>query len=83
MNQNWAWQSREFLREKIIGKVVILRVEHTHEGGRRIGEAFLGEEDLRQTVVKNGWADVPRRRDQSGAEKPLSKEDERLIHCSK
>jgi staphylococcal nuclease domain-containing protein 1 len=79
-DENWAWQSREFLREKLIGKAVVFRVEYTTEGGKRNGEVWLGQEDIRQTVIKSGWATVPPRRDQQGNQRPVSKEDQALVN---
>lgn len=78
-DEAWAWQSREFLREKLIGKAIVFRVEYTTENGRRFGEAWLGEEDLRTSVVKNGWANIPPRKDPQGNTRPVSKEDQALV----
>jgi endonuclease YncB( thermonuclease family) len=79
--QPWAWQSREFLREKLIGKVVIFRVEYTLDNGKRVGELWINDEDIRNTVVKNGWAAVPPRKDKEGNDRPVSKEDQVLVNC--
>jgi len=78
-DEAWAWQSREFLREKLIGKAVVFRVEYTTDNGRRFGEAWLGEEDLRQSVVRQGWANVPPRKDAQGNLRPVSREDQALV----
>jgi endonuclease YncB( thermonuclease family) len=78
-DEAWAFQSREFLREKLIGKAIIFRVEYTTENGRRFGEAWLGEEDLRNSVVKNGWAAIPPRKDVQGNLRPVNKEDQALV----
>lgn len=69
------------MREKLIGKAIVFRVEYTTENGRRFGEAWLGEEDIRTSVVKNGWANIPPRKDQQGNTRPVSKEDQALVTC--
>lgn len=78
-DEHWAWQSREFLREKLVGKAVIFRVEYTMDNGKRVGEVWLGTEDIREAVVTNGWANVPPRKDQQGNLRPVSKEEQALL----
>jgi hypothetical protein len=42
MLQPFAWESREFLRKKLIGKEVSFTVEYKVPSGREFGTVFLG-----------------------------------------
>eukprot|EP01120_Amphizonella_sp_Union-15-10_P010901 TRINITY_DN4527_c0_g1_i2.p1 TRINITY_DN4527_c0_g1~~TRINITY_DN4527_c0_g1_i2.p1 ORF type:complete len:1039 (-),score=264.52 TRINITY_DN4527_c0_g1_i2:95-3211(-) len=55
--QPYGWQSREFLRKKLIGKTVIYTVEHITPT-RTYGNIVLDGQDIRELVVGNGWAEV-------------------------
>jgi len=58
-DENFAWQSREYLRKLVIGKPVVYRREHEAGGGRWYGELWdSNETDLRVSIVEAGWADV-------------------------
>jgi staphylococcal nuclease domain-containing protein 1 len=55
----WYFQSREFLRAKLIGAQVAFSITHSGDGARRFGLVFTLEgEDIRETIVSNGWAEV-------------------------
>lgn len=64
-DQDWAFESREFLRRLVIGKCIVYRVEH-EAGDRAYGEVWLNDENLRFKIVKEGWADVPPRAPRKG-----------------
>lgn len=68
------------MREKLVGKAVIFRVEYTMDNGKRVGEVWLGTEDIRDSVVTNGWASVPPRKDPQGNLRPVSKEEQVLLN---
>lgn len=55
--KDWAFESREFLRQLVIGKCVVYLVEH-EAGDRHYGEVWLNDENIRFTIVREGWADV-------------------------
>ncbi|GBG64549.1 hypothetical protein CBR_g45244 [Chara braunii] len=55
----FAWQSREFLRKKCIGKEVTFRVEYVVSSiNREFGTVFLEKTNLAVAVVAEGWAKV-------------------------
>lgn len=59
IDEAFAWDSREYLRKLCIGKDVTFRVEYTVPSiGREFGSVFLGDENVAQLVVSNGWAKV-------------------------
>jgi endonuclease YncB( thermonuclease family) len=59
---------------------VIFRVEYQLDNGKRVGEVWLGTEDIRDSVVSNGWAAVPpRKAPQQGNPRPVSKEEQALL----
>ena len=64
LDQPWAWQSREFLRQKLIGKQVTYVIE-SKTPKKEYGIVFLQEENIAKDIVANGWARV--RRPPSGA----------------
>lgn len=43
MSQPWAFQAREFLRKKLIGKEVCFTVETKTTSGREYGVVYLGK----------------------------------------
>jgi endonuclease YncB( thermonuclease family) len=53
--QPFAWDSREYLRKKLIGKQVTFTVENKATN-REYGHVYLNEEDVAKTVVSEGWA---------------------------
>lgn len=59
-DEPFAWQSREFLRQLVIGKRVKFAVTYVHESsGREYGTVELENgEDLVSTIVSAGWATV-------------------------
>jgi len=55
----FAWESREFLRKKLIGQAVSYIVTHVAEsknGTREYGNIFLNDENIIHSVIANGWA---------------------------
>jgi len=63
-DEAFAWDSREFLRKKCIGKQVQYTIEFKNPSGREYGNVRLlsGEEpvNLSTEVVAHGWAKVKR-----------------------
>lgn len=58
-DEPFAWESREFLRKKCVGKEVIFKVDYKVDGiTREFGSVFLGETNLALNVVTEGWARV-------------------------
>jgi staphylococcal nuclease domain-containing protein 1 len=55
----FAWDSREFLRKKLIGKPVTYVIE-AKATNKEYGAVFLDSENVAYSVVKNGWATVRR-----------------------
>lgn len=56
--QPFAWEAREFLRKKCIGKQVAFKTLGSSGGGREYAFVYLGQENLNESVVKNGFANV-------------------------
>eukprot|EP01094_Clydonella_sp_ATCC50884_P018199 TRINITY_DN3321_c1_g1_i1.p1 TRINITY_DN3321_c1_g1~~TRINITY_DN3321_c1_g1_i1.p1 ORF type:complete len:910 (-),score=401.87 TRINITY_DN3321_c1_g1_i1:235-2778(-) len=73
-DEPWAWQSREFLRNLIIGKPITFTVEFKQESGRRFCIVHLGEENILKTVVEAGWARVRQPPDGKGPRNDLHAE---------
>lgn len=58
-DEPFAWDSREFLRKRCIGKDVIFRVDYVVPSiNREFGSVFIGESNLALEVVGAGWAKV-------------------------
>lgn len=63
-DEPFAWQSREFLRKKIVGQMVTFMKEFTASSGRDHGKVFLGgtnpenAENVAETGVSEGWLEV-------------------------
>eukprot|EP00730_Choanoeca_flexa_P019685 TRINITY_DN9622_c0_g1_i1.p2 TRINITY_DN9622_c0_g1~~TRINITY_DN9622_c0_g1_i1.p2 ORF type:complete len:879 (+),score=258.12 TRINITY_DN9622_c0_g1_i1:2861-5497(+) len=58
-----AWESREYLRRKLVGKTVRFRVEYTVPSGREYGTIILEpgtvrEENVTVSLLKNGLAKI-------------------------
>lgn len=56
-DEPFAFQSREYLRKRLVGKSVVYTEAH-QAGSRSYGELWFREENLRYTIVQQGWADV-------------------------
>ncbi|CAG2173795.1 unnamed protein product [Oppiella nova] len=71
-DESHGWESREFLRTKLMGKEIQFRTEYTIAMGnttRELGFLFLGDENINDTVVSEGMAEVVRRQqDEDNAE---------------
>uniref|UniRef100_A0A8D3EEM6 Staphylococcal nuclease domain-containing protein n=1 Tax=Scophthalmus maximus TaxID=52904 RepID=A0A8D3EEM6_SCOMX len=63
-DEPWAFQAREFLRKKLIGKEVCFTVEIKTALGREYGMVYLGKdttgENIAETLVNEGFATVRR-----------------------
>ncbi|MEW5318556.1 MAG: hypothetical protein WDW38_009770 [Sanguina aurantia] len=58
-DEPFAFQSREYLRKKLIGQSVVFKIDYVVEqlGNREFGSVFLNEkENVAVAVVTNGWA---------------------------
>nr|XP_043632985.1 ribonuclease TUDOR 1-like [Erigeron canadensis] len=55
----FAWQSREFLRELCIGKDIVFKTEYTIPNtSKECSSVFIGSKNIAKEVVTNGWAKV-------------------------
>ncbi|KAK3517979.1 hypothetical protein QTP70_029100 [Hemibagrus guttatus] len=63
-DEPWAFQAREFLRKKMIGKEVCFTVEFKTQQGREYGVLYLGKdtsgENIAESLVAEGLATVRR-----------------------
>ncbi|KAG1953286.1 staphylococcal nuclease domain-containing protein 1 [Pimephales promelas] len=63
-DEPWAFQAREFLRKKVIGKEVCFTVENKTPQGREYGMVYLGKdtsgENIAESLVAEGLAAVRR-----------------------
>ncbi|KAF6035658.1 SND1 [Bugula neritina] len=63
-DEPWAWEAREFLRKKCIGKEIVFTVEYTAPSGREYGCIHLGSdtsgENLTESLIANGLVEVRR-----------------------
>ncbi|TVK72983.1 Staphylococcal nuclease domain-containing protein 1 [Bagarius yarrelli] len=63
-DEPWAFQAREFLRKKMIGKEVCFTVEFKTQQGREYGVLYLGKdtsgENIAESLVAEGLAQVRR-----------------------
>eukprot|EP00897_Mesotaenium_endlicherianum_P003964 jgi/Mesen1/3596/ME000020S03125 len=58
-DEPFAWNSREYLRKKCIGKEVTFKVDYVVPSiNREFGSVFLGDTNLAIAVVSEGWAKV-------------------------
>ncbi|OMO52308.1 hypothetical protein COLO4_37280 [Corchorus olitorius] len=70
-DEQYAWESREFLRKLCIGKEVTFRVEYTVPSiGREFGSVYLGDKNIAMLVVSEGWARVREQGQQKGEASP-------------
>lgn len=54
--QPYAWQSREFLRKMLIGKIVSFHIDYTNPSIKReFGTIMLDDVNVNKQVVQNGW----------------------------
>lgn len=66
LDEPFAWDSREFLRNLCIGKEVTFKVDYTVPSiGREFGTVFLGDKNIAMLVVEKGWAKVREQSQQS------------------
>uniref|UniRef100_A0A915AJY5 Staphylococcal nuclease domain-containing protein 1 n=1 Tax=Parascaris univalens TaxID=6257 RepID=A0A915AJY5_PARUN len=63
-DEPFAWGSREFLRQKLVGQNVIFRCDYTAASGREHGRIYLGgtspenAENVTESCVSEGWVEV-------------------------
>ena len=57
--QAWAWEGRELLRKKLVGRDVTFRVDYSiPTTGREFGTVFLGSENITHTLIREGLVRV-------------------------
>lgn len=64
IDEPFAWEAREFLRKKLVGKEISFRVEYKVPFGGNQREcviAFLGSENINETLIQEGLVDVVKR----------------------
>eukprot|EP01101_Sappina_pedata_P005868 TRINITY_DN278_c0_g1_i1.p1 TRINITY_DN278_c0_g1~~TRINITY_DN278_c0_g1_i1.p1 ORF type:complete len:1121 (+),score=714.26 TRINITY_DN278_c0_g1_i1:108-3470(+) len=54
----FIWQSRDFLREMVIGKIVNYVIQYKTKNNRDFGVIFLGDNNVCMEIAANGWAQV-------------------------
>lgn len=79
VDEPYAWESREFLRKKVIGKEVLFTVETKTSTGREYGAIYVGKdissaENITETMVSEGLVMV-RRESIRGESRLLDLED--------
>lgn len=63
-DEPWAWDAREFVRKKLIGKEVVFNVDYkVPASGREYGTVYLGMdaetgENITEEIVREGFASV-------------------------
>ncbi|CAD6197725.1 unnamed protein product [Caenorhabditis auriculariae] len=63
-DEPFAWESREFLRKKLVGQVVTFVKDYTATSGRDHGRVYLGgtspadAENIAETAASEGWVEV-------------------------
>ncbi|CAH9104639.1 unnamed protein product [Cuscuta europaea] len=84
LDEPFAWDSREFLRNLCIGKEVTFKVDYTVPSiGREFGSVFLGDKNVALLVVAEGWAKVRDQGQQKGEASPFLQELLRLEEQAK
>eukprot|EP00742_Colponemidia_sp_Colp-10_P003374 GILJ01003593.1.p1 GENE.GILJ01003593.1~~GILJ01003593.1.p1 ORF type:complete len:893 (-),score=162.87 GILJ01003593.1:168-2846(-) len=64
-DEPFAWPAREFLRKKLVGKLVTFRVDYVI-APREYGSVYLGEENVACSIVAEGLAKVKQGRSGQG-----------------
>lgn len=59
----WAWEAREFLRKKLVGKEVFFTADKSANSTREIGCIYLGKdmsncENLTEVLIAEGYVSV-------------------------
>ncbi|RKP24646.1 hypothetical protein SYNPS1DRAFT_33172 [Syncephalis pseudoplumigaleata] len=59
-DEPFAFESREFLRRRLVGKEVSFQVTYTTQNGREYGRIFVGDETepVNMACVRSGWCRV-------------------------
>lgn len=87
-DEPWAFQSREFLRKKLVGQPVAFCITFTASGNRRYGIVYFHERDIREDIISSGWATVRATEEQAKSKtvqrllelEEKAKKDNRGIH---
>ena len=53
----YAFESREFLRKLVVGKVVLYKVDYTHND-RKFGHIKLDDKNINVEILKNGFGKI-------------------------
>ena len=56
-DEPYSYESREFLRKMVIGKVVLYKVDYTHNE-RKFGHIKLDDKVINEEILKNGYAKI-------------------------
>lgn len=84
VDEPFAWDSREYLRNLCIGKEITFKVDYTVPSiGREFGSVFLGDKNVALLVVSEGWAKVREQGQQKGEASPFLQELLRLEEQAK
>lgn len=57
-DEAFAFESREFLRKLLIGKIVSFYTSNSAEGGRLYGTVYLNNENVNEMAIRKGWVTV-------------------------
>jgi len=77
LDEPFAWESREYLRKLCIGKEVVFKVAYTVASiGRDFASVFMGNQNVAELVVADGWAKV---REQGGQRGEVAPNMEKLL----
>ncbi|UXI18301.1 transmembrane protein 242-like [Sarcoptes scabiei] len=63
-DEAFAWEAREFLRKKLVGKEISFRIDYKIPIGnnqRECATVFLGQENINETLVSEGICEVVKR----------------------
>jgi staphylococcal nuclease domain-containing protein 1 len=79
VDEPFAWESREFLRKRVIGQQIHFDIGHTHEeSGRDYAVVSFNGSNLALDILANGWAKV-----KMGKDGNVSKSNEELYEAQK
>ena len=69
-DEPFAWESREYLRKKVIGQQIKFDIGYTHEdSGREYAVVFFNGENLAIDLLQHGWAKVKTSTSKDGKER--------------
>lgn len=59
IDEPWAWESREYLRKKLVGKSITFTVDYAVPSGREYGTILTPQgENVTHSIVRDGFAKV-------------------------